>query len=50
MPIAAVRTKLYKWKGPVKIDDTVFATPLRALASLHSGATNVAWRRAVQYA
>lgn len=32
MPITAVRTKLYRWKGPVKIDDTVFATPLSALA------------------
>ena len=31
MPITAVRTKLYRWKGPVKTDDTVFATPLSAL-------------------
>ena len=32
MLITSVRTKLYRWKGPVKIDDTVFATPLSALA------------------
>ena len=32
MQIRSVRTKLYRWKGPVKIDDTVFATPLSALA------------------
>ncbi len=32
MRIAAVRTKLYTWTGPVKTDDTVFATPLSALA------------------
>ena len=31
MQITRVRTKLYRWKGPVKIDDTVFATPLSAL-------------------
>jgi L-alanine-DL-glutamate epimerase-like enolase superfamily enzyme len=31
MKIAAVRTKLYRWKGQVKTDDTVFATPLSAL-------------------
>src|SRR6187402_3316008 len=31
MKIKQVRTKLYRWKGPVKIDDTVFATPLSAL-------------------
>jgi hypothetical protein len=49
MRIAAVRTKLYTWKGPVKIDDTVFATPLSALAALERGA-DIDWRRAVQYA
>jgi L-rhamnonate dehydratase len=32
MRISSVRTKLYRWKGPVKTDDTVFATPLSALA------------------
>ena len=32
MHISAVRNKLYRWKGPVKTDDTVFATPLSALA------------------
>src|SRR4026208_635557 len=32
MKIKQVRTKLYRWKGPVKIDDTVFATPLSALS------------------
>jgi L-alanine-DL-glutamate epimerase-like enolase superfamily enzyme len=31
MRIASVRTKLYRWTGPVKTDDTVFATPLSAL-------------------
>ncbi len=31
MKIADVRTKLYCWRGPVKTDDTVFATPLSAL-------------------
>jgi L-alanine-DL-glutamate epimerase-like enolase superfamily enzyme len=31
MKIKHVRTKLYRWKGPVKTDDTVFATPLSAL-------------------
>jgi len=31
MKIARVRTKLYRWTGPVKTDDTVFATPLSAL-------------------
>ena len=31
MKITRVRTKLYRWKGPVKTDDTVFATPLSAL-------------------
>jgi L-alanine-DL-glutamate epimerase-like enolase superfamily enzyme len=31
MKIARIRTKLYRWTGPVKIDDTVFATPLSAL-------------------
>ncbi|MEX2317865.1 MAG: enolase C-terminal domain-like protein [Pirellulales bacterium] len=31
MKIKSVRTKLYRWIGPVKIDDTVFATPLSAL-------------------
>jgi L-alanine-DL-glutamate epimerase-like enolase superfamily enzyme len=31
MKINSVRTKLYRWTGPVKIDDTVFATPLSAL-------------------
>ncbi len=31
MKIKQVRTKLYRWTGPVKIDDTVFATPLSAL-------------------
>jgi len=29
--ITRVRTKLYRWMGPVKTDDTVFATPLSAL-------------------
>ena len=32
MRITAVRTKLYRWMRPVKTDDTVFATPLSALA------------------
>lgn len=31
MKITQVRTKLYRWTGPVKTDDTVFATPLSAL-------------------
>jgi L-alanine-DL-glutamate epimerase-like enolase superfamily enzyme len=31
MKITKIRSKLYRWKGPVKIDDTVFATPLSAL-------------------
>jgi L-alanine-DL-glutamate epimerase-like enolase superfamily enzyme len=31
MRITSVRTKLYRWTGPVKTDDTVFATPLSAL-------------------
>jgi L-rhamnonate dehydratase len=31
MKITEVRTKLYRWKGPVKTADTVFATPLSAL-------------------
>jgi L-alanine-DL-glutamate epimerase-like enolase superfamily enzyme len=31
MKISTVRTKLYRWTGPVKTDDTVFATPLSAL-------------------
>ncbi len=31
MKITRVRTKLYRWIGPVKTDDTVFATPLSAL-------------------
>jgi L-lyxonate dehydratase len=31
MKISEVRTKLYRWKGSVKTDDTVFATPLSAL-------------------
>lgn len=31
MKIVSVRTKLYRWRGPVKTDDTVFATPLSAL-------------------
>jgi L-alanine-DL-glutamate epimerase-like enolase superfamily enzyme len=31
MKITGVRTRLYRWKGPVKVDDTVFATPLSAL-------------------
>jgi L-alanine-DL-glutamate epimerase-like enolase superfamily enzyme len=31
MKITAVRTKLYRWIGPVKTDDTVFATPTSAL-------------------
>jgi L-alanine-DL-glutamate epimerase-like enolase superfamily enzyme len=34
MKIANVRTKLYRWTGPVKTDDTVFATPLSALPFL----------------
>lgn len=31
MKITGVRTKLYLWQGPVKTDDTVFATPLSAI-------------------
>ncbi len=31
MKIKAIRTKLYQWKGHVKISDTIFATPLSAL-------------------
>lgn len=31
MRIKEVRTKLYRWTGPVKVDDTVFATPLSML-------------------
>ena len=31
MKITTVRTKLYRWNGPVKTEDTVFATPLSAL-------------------
>lgn len=31
MKIQAIRTKLYQWKGHVKIADTIFATPLSAL-------------------
>ena len=31
MRITKVRTKLYKWKGPVKTTDTIFATPLSLL-------------------
>src|SRR6516225_5984498 len=31
MKITNIRTKLYRWRGPVKTDDTVFATPLSAL-------------------
>lgn len=31
MKITDVRTKLYRWVGPVKTDDTVFATPLSSL-------------------
>jgi L-rhamnonate dehydratase len=31
MKIKSVCTKLYRWTGPVKTDDTVFATPLSAL-------------------
>jgi len=31
MKITKVRAKLYNWKGPVKIDDTIFATPLSLL-------------------
>lgn len=31
MKITAIRTKLYKWKGPVKTTDTVFATPVSLL-------------------
>lgn len=31
MKITAVRTKLYQWQGPVKITNTIFATPLSAL-------------------
>lgn len=31
MKIAAIRTKLYQWQGPVKTGDTIFATPLSAI-------------------
>jgi L-rhamnonate dehydratase len=31
MKIIAIRTKLYRWKGPVKTTDTVFATPVSLL-------------------
>jgi L-alanine-DL-glutamate epimerase-like enolase superfamily enzyme len=31
MKITRVSTKLFRWTGPVTIDDTVFATPLSAL-------------------
>jgi L-rhamnonate dehydratase len=31
MKITTVRTKLYQWKGPVKTDDTIFATPVSLL-------------------
>lgn len=31
MKITSVETYLYKWKGPVKTDDTIFATPLSYL-------------------
>jgi len=31
MKIKKVRTKLYQWKGPVKTDDTIFATPVSLL-------------------
>lgn len=31
MKITGIRTKLYLWQGPVKTDDTVFATPLSAI-------------------
>lgn len=31
MKITDIRTKLYRWIGPVKTSDTVFATPLSAL-------------------
>ncbi len=31
MNISTVQTYLYTWKGPVKTDDTIFATPLSAL-------------------
>ena len=31
MKITKVRTKLYQWKGPVKTDDTIFATPVSLL-------------------
>lgn len=31
MKIKSVETLLYKWNGPVKTDDTIFATPLSAL-------------------
>jgi L-rhamnonate dehydratase len=31
MKITSVQTKLYEWRGPVKTEDTVFATPLSPL-------------------
>lgn len=31
MKITSVETLLYKWEGPVKTDDTIFATPLSPL-------------------
>lgn len=31
MKITSVETLLYKWNGPVKTDDTIFATPLSTL-------------------
>ena len=31
MKIRAVRTKLYKWTGPVTTGDTIFATPVSLL-------------------
>jgi L-rhamnonate dehydratase len=31
MKITSVKTKLYQWKGPVKTDDTIFATPVSLL-------------------
>lgn len=31
MKIISVQTKLYQWKGPVKTDDTIFATPVSLL-------------------
>jgi len=31
MKITAIRTKLYKWNGPIKTSDTIFATPVSML-------------------